>query len=77
MTIDTRPELVAGPPTPRRLLDIYGLMAYCAIGRTAAYTMLAPGGALSDDVVRVGRSIRIPIDRVDAWIDSQRVAERP
>lgn len=55
-----------------RLLDVESLCAYLAIGRTAAYMLLAPGGALYRDVIRIGRSVRVPIDAVDRWIDSQR-----
>lgn len=73
MTIDLR-RTDSRPAS--RLLDVEALCAYLMIGRTAAYSLLASGGPLHADAVRIGRSVRIPIDAVDRWIDSQRSAER-
>lgn len=65
------------PRPTSRLLDVEALCAYLMVGRTAAYSLLAPGGPLHADAVRIGRSVRIPIEAVDAWIDAQRGAGRP
>jgi excisionase family DNA binding protein len=65
---DTRPDPRLIDPTPRRLLSPDQLSTYLSIGRTAAYALLKPGGPLRDDVVRVGRSVRIPVDAVEAFI---------
>jgi hypothetical protein len=62
------PGLIDRNATPRRLLSPFQLSTYLSIGLTQAYGLLKPGGPLSADVVRVGRSVRIPIESVDAFI---------
>jgi excisionase family DNA binding protein len=65
----TTPEL-SRPSPPRRLYTPRELQDVLQVKRTTAYALLA--GPLKDDVVRVGRLVRVPADAVDAWIDSQR-----
>ena len=61
-------------PSNRRLLNATQLCEYLSIGRTAAYMLLS--GPLAGDVIRIGRSVRVPIEAVEAWIAEQRAANR-
>jgi hypothetical protein len=67
MTVDTRPDRVT--TTPRRLLTVRDLGAYLQCGSTSARALVGRAGPLYPYVVRVGRLIRIPQDKVDEWID--------
>jgi excisionase family DNA binding protein len=54
------------------LLTIPQAARVLAIGRTTMYELIAEGAI---EVVRIGRSARIPVDAVRSFVDQQRVDE--
>ncbi len=60
------------PSIAPRLLHVRDAARYAAIGRTVAYRLIATGDWPS---IRIGRSRRVAIDDIDAWIaDKKRAA---
>lgn len=59
--------------TDRLLLRIPEAAARLGIGRSTVYELIQAGAL---PVVRIGKSVRIPASRLEAWVESQaRTAE--
>ena len=54
------------------LLTMIEAARVLSIGRTTMYELVGAGAI---DVVRIGRSVRVPVDALQAFVDQQRVSQ--
>jgi excisionase family DNA binding protein len=54
------------------LLKVEQAARYLALGRSKTYELLAPRGPIP--VVRIGRSTRVPVAALEAWVAEQTTA---
>jgi excisionase family DNA binding protein len=54
------------------LLTMIEAARVLSIGRTTMYELVGAGAI---EVVRIGRSVRVPVDALQAFVDQQRVSQ--
>jgi excisionase family DNA binding protein len=62
----------AVPAAARGLLDVDSAAAYLSVSRAKFYQLLAPRGPIA--VLKIGRSTRVALRSLDAYIDEQLAA---
>jgi excisionase family DNA binding protein len=63
-----------GNTEERGLLRVEDAARYLSLGRSKTYELLQPNGPLP--VVRIGRSVRVPLAALRKWVEEQAVSDQ-
>lgn len=74
MNTTASPQPSTSTPLEPRLVSIVEAARLLRIGRTAVYALISSGEL---DVIRFGRSVRVPVQAIDALVDRRRHVAAP